>query len=115
MRPLRAGKALAGFLTLPRTVALLLTASLLLGLGHIALLPPWEGFDETGHYSYIQQVAETGRWPRRADMMSKDIDDYLKIAPTTKSMQGPWSYHHFFSSGPDVTEPARNAIQEPPA
>ena len=26
--------------------ALLLLSSLLLGLGHVALLPPWEGFDE---------------------------------------------------------------------
>jgi len=96
------------------TVALLLLASLLVGLAHIALLPPFEGFDETGHYSYVQQVAETGRWPRRGDRMSKDIDDYLKAAPTTDSMHGPWTYYGFFSSGAGVIEAGRQAIQTPP-
>ena len=95
-------------------VALLLLASLLVGLAHIALLPPFDGFDETGHYSYIQQVAETGRWPRRGDKMSKNIDDYLKVAPTTDSMHGPWSYYGFFSSGSGVIEAGRQAIQTRP-
>jgi hypothetical protein len=115
MRPLRAGKALAGFLTLPRTVALLLTASLLLGLGHIALLPPWEGFDETGHYSYIQQVAATGRWTRPGDMMSKDIDDYLKLAPASENVPLEWTYHQFFGAGPTIIARGRQAVHEAPA
>jgi hypothetical protein len=52
--------------TLPRVItAVLLLAALFIGLAHIALLPPFEGFDETGHYSYIQQLADTGRSPRR--------------------------------------------------
>ena len=99
----------------PRAIAaLLLLASLVVGLGHIALLPPFEGFDETGHYSYIQQVAETGRWPRRGEKMSKDIDDYLKVAPIADSMHGPWTYYGFFSSGSGVIEAGRQAIQTPP-
>jgi hypothetical protein len=28
--------------------------SLLIGLAQIALMPPYAGFDETAHYSYIQ-------------------------------------------------------------
>jgi hypothetical protein len=95
-------------------VALLFLSSLLVGLGHIVLLPPFDGLDETGHYSYIQQVVETGRWPRRGDRMSKDIDDYLKVAPTADSMYGPWTYYGFFSSGAGVIAEGRQAIQTPP-
>jgi 4-amino-4-deoxy-L-arabinose transferase-like glycosyltransferase len=98
-----------------RNVALLLLASLLVGLAHIALLPPFEGFDETGHYSYIQQVAETGTWPRRGGKMSKDIDDYLKVAPTTDAMHGAWTYQPFFAAGPAVIAAGRQAIKTPPA
>ena len=97
------------------SVALLLLASLLVGLGHIALLPPFEGFDETAHYSYIQQVAETGTWPRRGGRMSKDVDDYLKIAPTTEMMHGAWTYFAFFSSGTATVEAGRQAIRTAPA
>jgi Predicted membrane protein (DUF2142) len=97
------------------TVVLLLLASLLIGLGHIALLPPFEGFDETAHYSYIQQVAETGRWPRRGDKMSKDIDDYLKAAPTTARMYAEWTYFGFFSAGDGTADAGRRAIKTAPA
>ena len=73
-------------------VGVLLLGSLLVGLAHVALLPPFEGFDETGHYSYLQQLAETGRWPVRGDKMSKDIDDYLAVAPSAYSTGGRWRY-----------------------
>jgi hypothetical protein len=96
-------------------IATLLIGSLITGLAHIALLPPFEGFDETGHYAYIQQVAKTGRWPVRGDKMSKDIDEYLKIAPTTASMQGPWTYQSFFSSQRDVVDRGRQFIQDRPS
>jgi hypothetical protein len=98
-------------------IALLLLSSLLLGLAHIALLPPMEGFDELGHYSYIQQVADTGRWPRQGDKLSKDIEDYLKIAPTADAIApiSPWRYHGFFTQPEHVVAAAREAIHEPPA
>jgi 4-amino-4-deoxy-L-arabinose transferase-like glycosyltransferase len=96
-------------------IAILLLGSLITGLAHIALLPPFEGFDETGHYAYIQQVAKTGRWPVRGDKMSKDIDDYLKAAPTTENMHGPLTYHGFFSASRDVVEGGRKFIHDRPA
>jgi hypothetical protein len=91
-------------------IATLLLGALVTGLGHIALLPPFEGFDEPGHYSYIQQVADTGRWPVRGDNMSKEVDGYLKVAPTTENMLGPWTYHRFFSSGAATVDEGRRAI-----
>ena len=80
-------------------VGVMLLGSLLVGLAHVTLLPPFEGFDETGHFSYLQQLAETGRWPVRGDKMSKDIDDYLDAAPAADSMGGRWRYEAFFTAG----------------
>jgi hypothetical protein len=34
----------------------LLAAALLIGVAQIAELPPFEGFDEIAHYSYIEQM-----------------------------------------------------------
>ena len=96
-----------------RAIAVLLLGSLLFGLAHIALLPPFEGFDETAHYSYIQQVAETGRWPRHGDKMSRDIDDYLRVAPS--ATHGPWTYRAFFAAPPDLVAAGRRAVHARPA
>src|ERR1041384_1114434 len=103
-------------LLMPRaSVALLLAASLLLGLAHIALLPPWEGFDETGHYSYVEQVATTGRWTRAGDTDSKHIDDYLKVAPANENLPAEWTYDRFFGAGPEVVARGRQMVHAPPA
>jgi len=68
---------------------LLLLAAFLMGVAHAAVLPPWEGFDETAHWSYIQQLADTGRAPRYgADGVSKDIDAYP--GPMTYSGAAPF-------------------------
>jgi Predicted membrane protein (DUF2142) len=95
-------------------VGVLLLGSLLVGLAHVALLPPFEGFDETGHYSYLQQLAETGRWPVRGDRMSKDIDDYLAVAPAADSMGGRWRYEAFFKADSANVDAGRRTIKAPP-
>ena len=41
----------------------LLAASFFLGAAAILVTPPFEGADETAHYSYIQQLADTGHAP----------------------------------------------------
>jgi 4-amino-4-deoxy-L-arabinose transferase-like glycosyltransferase len=94
-------------------IALMLLSSLLLGLAQAALIPPFEGFDEHGHYSYIQQVAETGRWPRLNDRMSKDVDDYLALAPGPDSIPRQWTHHQFFAAPTSVIAAARDWIQSP--
>jgi hypothetical protein len=68
-----------------RTVALLLSGSLLQGLALAALLPPWEGFDEVAHYSYIYQLTETGTWSRLGDKQSAESD----AEPTRPSRLSP--------------------------
>jgi len=90
--------------------AILLLGSLMVGFAQVAQLPPWEGFDETQHYSYLQQIAETGRWPRFGDPISAELADYLKVAPTTSSIDPPWPYRKFFAASPDTIERGRAAI-----
>jgi hypothetical protein len=63
---------------LQTTIVTLLVGSLLIGLSFAALLPPFEGFDETAHYSSIEQIAETGKWPRLNDPIAAEVSDYLR-------------------------------------
>lgn len=62
--------------------ALLVAAILLMGISHIAFLPPFEGFDEIGHYSYIREMASTSRFPLQGEsFLAKEIMDYRNQAP----------------------------------
>ena len=80
---------------------ILFVGSLMAGRGFCALLPPFEGFDEPAHYSYIQQIAQTGTWPRLNDPVTADVDDYLKVAPSTIALKARWSYPAFFKASAD--------------
>jgi hypothetical protein len=73
-----------------RTVTgLLLGAVAFIGLAHIAFLPPFEGFDETAHWSYIQELADLGHPPRYGtDALSMDTDHYS--GPMTYSGAPPY-------------------------
>src|SRR6516225_10098968 len=55
----------------------LLSASLLIGLSHVAGLPPFEGIDETTHYAYIEQIAKTGTLPHVGDKLRQEAEDAL--------------------------------------
>jgi hypothetical protein len=89
---------------------ILLTGSLLAGLGFCALLPPFEGFDETAHYGYIQQIAQTGTWPRLNDPLPAEVGDYLKVAPSSRARGGRWSYPDFFAEAPATIRAGTNAV-----
>ena len=41
----------------------MLAAVLLVGIGYLSILPPFEGFDEYVHYSSVRQVADTRTVP----------------------------------------------------
>jgi len=56
---------------------ILLVAVFLIGVAALTLQPPWEGADETAHWSYIQELADLGHAPRRdVDRLSADIAHY---------------------------------------
>jgi hypothetical protein len=42
----------------------MLAATLLIGMAWILVMPPFEGFDETAHYSSLREIADTGLVPR---------------------------------------------------
>jgi hypothetical protein len=89
---------------------LLLLAVALAGIAHVAFLPPFEGFDETNHFSYIQQIADTGSIPRYGiDKESTDVESYpgprhYSPSPPYDSVGG-LTYRSFFnaSSVPSLT------------
>ena len=66
---------------------LLMLAAGLAGLAVLAIMPPFEGFDETAHWSTLQQVADTGHSPVYGlDTISTDIARYR--GPTPYSAPG---------------------------
>lgn len=94
---------------LPRLAATsLLVGALLIGMGQVALMPPWEGIDETAHYSYIQQLAEIGTSPRFGDPVSAEVENYLQIAP---SAYAKWTYEDFFGAPAEIVEGGRIAAR----
>src|SRR6516164_226863 len=61
---------------------LLLLAVALLGIAHVAFLPPFEGYDENAHWSYVQQIADEARLPPVSDAwLSRDVDSYAGPRP----------------------------------
>ena len=75
-------KPLFKFNYLESAIILLLLGNFLLGASYIAMLPIWEGFDETSHFSYIQLVADNRELPLdRKDPISSDVERYYDYAP----------------------------------
>ena len=95
-------------------VSALLLAALLIGIAQIALLPPWEGFDETAHFSYIQQIADTGRWPQRGDRLSEDAEASTRKTPAGSLLRLWGSYAAFKTASPDMLDEIRREIHDPP-
>jgi hypothetical protein len=51
-----------------RCLGLLLILTLMRGLLYAAVVPPWQGPDETGHFEYAWLIAHYGRLPTREDI-----------------------------------------------
>jgi hypothetical protein len=75
------------------TMSLYLLSLLLIGVGYIAIMPPFEGFDEPAHYASLRQIADTLTIPLFGkSYLPKDVADY----------SGPMAYsslHPPFDSG----------------
>jgi len=99
---------------------MLLLAVALTGIAHLAFLPPFEGYDEPNHFSYIQQIADTGRIPRYGvDMAARDIDNYPgpRPYPSTAPFDpaGRPTYRNFFNNDapPPSLTPAGGFAYQP--
>src|SRR5262245_40119978 len=96
---------------------------LLLGIALIAFLPPWEGYDETAHFAYVQEVADTGRLPVLGESrLSTDVEHYACCAPLHYAGRAPmeqngsaYTYRTYFASGHDVVTAGRRLVHEAPA
>ena len=106
---------------LRRAVFLLLAANLALGIGYIAILPPWEGFDETAHYSSLQQIADTKTIPKYGSArISRDVETYSEYAPIPYSghlpveQNGGFTYKSFFESNTGIIQRGSNYINSDP-
>jgi hypothetical protein len=89
---------------------LLLLAVALLGIAHVAFLPPFEGYDENAHWSYIQQIADETRLPPAAESwLSGDVEDYAGPRPfqmSTPDKPSGAAFRRYFA-GPrgDLSQP----------
>ncbi len=65
-----------------RTGALLIAATLLIGIAWILVQPPFEGFDETMHYSSIREIADTHTLPRYGQSrIARVVEEYGARTP----------------------------------
>lgn len=104
-----------------RSIVVLLFGYLFLGIAHIAILPPWEGFDETAHYSYLQQIADTYKLPRQGTArISEDVEKYVLFAPIPYTSvppmerNGGFTYKAFFESPAEIVNRGYEYIHKPP-
>lgn len=59
------------------SLSVYLLALFLVGLGYIAIMPPFEGFDEPAHYASLRQIADTGTIPLYGkSFLPQDVADY---------------------------------------
>jgi hypothetical protein len=65
-----------------RLYAVYLLMLLCIGLGYLAILPLFEGFDETANFSSMRQIADTGRIPVFGkDAIDREVTDYQGPIP----------------------------------
>lgn len=71
-----------------RAGALLVAATLLIGIAWILVQPPFEGFDETMHYSSIREIADTHALPRYGNSrIARFVEEYGARAPLPLGQQ----------------------------
>lgn len=81
-------------------------ATLLIGMAWILILPPFEGFDETAHYSAVREVSDMHAWPRYGQSrIATVVEGYGAQAPLPHMQQHgvqlarPMSYRDFMQDG----------------
>jgi len=110
-------KPLFKFNHLKSAIILLLLGNLLLGASYIAILPLWEGFDETAHFSYLQQVADNRKiYLDGKDTISTDIEKYYDYAPVPRTLSAEFtskkrlSYRLFFLKSDEFLSRSKELI-----
>jgi len=90
---------------------LLVTVALLRGLLYLAVVPPWQHYDEPTHFEYVRLIAERGRLPHPGDY---DLEMRRAIAV---SMQATGLWELINEQPPDLTSDvapdAAGAVTDP--
>ena len=92
----------------------LFAAILLAGAAQLLVLPPFEGFDETAHYSYIREIADTHLVPVFGrSTIATIVAEYHQLGPMPYTsvppfnQNGGWTYETFAAN-----RAAQNAYRE---
>jgi hypothetical protein len=98
------------------SLLLLLAGSLFIGICQCFLLPAFEGFDETAHYSYLSQLVATKKIPNQiTGYISNQIDEYAKCVPLMYTYSPdqkqtnitPKTYFEFFRAPDSILQKAK--------
>jgi len=104
-----------------KLLLLYLSGLFALGLGYIAVLPPFEGFDENSHYSNIRKIAATGKLPAYGStMLDALVVTYAQTAPMPYGTLRPpfdrnMAYYKFFLNPDTINQYIHNYRQAPVA
>ncbi len=71
---------------------LILALTLIRGLLYLAIIPPWQHYDEPTHFEYVRLIAERGRLPKPGDYdleMQREIASSMQAAGFWKDLGSP--------------------------
>jgi hypothetical protein len=100
------------------TISLYLLSLFLVGVGYIAIMPPFEGFDEPAHYASVRQIADTQTVPLFGkSYLPEDVVGYRGPMPYS-SLHPPFdsglTYAKFFAQPEMVARFVRDYRQPQP-
>lgn len=100
-----------------RTIVLYLLSVMLIGIGYISILPPYEGFDETAHYSRLR---ETKDHPlaifNRESFLDRAVVQYMGPVPYSSGeppFDSGYNYQKFFSDKANQADYIKNYWHAP--
>jgi hypothetical protein len=68
-------------------LAALWVCFLVRGVFYASILPLWEGYDEWSHFAFIQHLSTHGSLPDRADRVSREIEESMRLVPLPREMR----------------------------
>lgn len=104
-----------------RSFVALAAAVLLVGIAQLLVLPPFEGFDETAHYSYIREIADTYRIPIYGrSTIASVVAGYRQAGPMPYTTVAPFNEnggrtYETFAASPSAQAAYRSRFRLPAA
>jgi hypothetical protein len=100
-----------------RTIVLYLLSMMLIGIGYISILPPFEGFDETAHYSRLRETKDDPLAIfNRDSFLDRAVVEYTGPVPYSSGeppFDSGFNYQKFFSDKANQENYIKNYWQSP--